>query len=164
MTAAPAPKTPPVNVFAVKPGQNAILLVPFEEGPREKLTELFYEQGLMADSEDDRKERGLPIIKNQINLKRLREDDVLFTAIVVPKKYAPKKQVSEYELKISNPIPIKGLIPNMGDVGGEDVKPDFTAVIEQIQSSKPRKNGDKPGCHPFTVKVSQDQLLCLRTL
>ena len=148
-----APKTTK-NPFAVEKGANAILLVPIEDGPREKLTDLFYEAELMPSSEDDRKERGLPVIKDRINLKRLREDDVVFTAVIVPKKYGPKKQVSEYGLKISRPVAVKGLIPALSDIGGEDVEPDYSALVDAIQKD----------AHPYSMKVSQDKLLTMRSV
>lgn len=144
----------PKNPFAVKPGQNAILLVPAEEGPREQITELFYEQELMAVDEADRKERGLPLIKDKINLKRLREDDVLFTAVVAPKKMGQKKQVAEHKLIISNPVPVKGLIASLGDVGGEEAAPDFRILVDTVQKE----------AHPFSCKVSQDFILTLRSV
>lgn len=150
----PVEKTETKSPFVVKPGQNAILLVPTEEGPREQLTDLFYEQDLMATDEEDRKAKGLPLIRDKINLKRLREEDVVFTAVVVPKKYGPRKQISEWGLKISKPVAVKGLIPNLSDIAGEDVEPDFTAVVDAIQA----------GCHPFSCKVSQDKILTIRSL
>lgn len=143
-----------VNPFKVPSGSTAILLVPIEDGPREKLTDLFYAADLMPVSEDDRKERGLPLIKDRINLKRLREDDVLFTAVVVPKKMGQKKQVTEYALKISKAVTVKGLIPALSDIGGEDVEPDYSALIDAIQKE----------AHPFSLKLSQDKLLTMRSL
>ncbi len=154
MTPAASKTETPKNPFAVKAGTNAILLVPIEDGPREKLTDLFYAAELMPASEDDRKERGLPVIKDRINLKRLREDDVIFTAVVVPKKYGQKKQVTEWGLKISKPVAVKGLIPALTDVGGEDVEPDYSALIDAIQKD----------AHPFSMKLSNDKLLSMRSL
>ncbi len=152
-TEAQKAQTPP-NPFKVEKGANAILLVPIEDGPREKLTDLFYEADLMPSSEDDRKERGLPVIRDRINLKRLREDDVIFTAVVVPKTYGKKKQVSEWTLKISKAVPVKGLIPAISDIGGEDVQPDYSALVDAIQKD----------AHPFSMKLSNDKLLSMRSL
>lgn len=150
----PAAKADDKNPFAVKPGQNAILLVPTEEGPREQLTELLLERELVAVDEEDRKARGLPLIRDRINLKRLREEDVVFTAVVTPKKLGQRKQVTDWALKISKPVPVKGLIPSMSDVAGEEIEPDYTLLIDAIQA----------GCHPFSCRVSQDKILNLRSV
>ena len=150
-----APKAEePKNPFAVKPGQHAILLVPTEEGPREHITEMLYALELMAADEDDRKARALPIIKDKINMKRLREEDVIFTAVVAPQKMGQRKQVAEYALKISKPVQIKGLIASQADVGAEEVEPDFSLLVDAVQA----------GCMPFSCKVSQDRILTLRSV
>lgn len=144
-----APKADkPKNIFAVKENQRAILLVPYEDGPRERVAELLGEVDLLSLDEDDRKARGLPRIQYQIKLSKLTENDVIFTAVPVVAKMGARKQPSAYSLKVSKPLEVKKFI-----AGGEDGDPIYSAVVDALQSS----------ILPLTARVGEDNIVKLYT-
>ena len=142
-------KAEPKNPFKVAAGCQAVLLVPTEDGPRERVAELLAEAGLSAEDEDGNKVAGFPRITDKIKLRKLRESDVIFTAVPVSTKLAARKHPTNYKLKLSKGVEIKNFLSADADL---DLDPNFGAIVDALQ----------PACHPYSCKVSQDLVLFLR--
>lgn len=147
MTAKPDTQATPKNPFNLKEHQRGFLLVPYEEPARERVLALLAEQGLVYETDEERREKKLPKIVFQIKMSKLSAEDVLFSAVPTVAKYGPRKQPVEFALKLSKGVEIKKYIGS----GDEDADADQGAVADALQSS----------IHPFTARIGQDSIFKL---